>query len=74
VLSLLAQLPIEEPERGDPEFARRPKQALPGSFPRGGVFKSRLFESCQRIPNMWRIVDGQAATAFGIDIREGAVR
>ncbi len=70
---LLAQLRIEEAERGNPVLLGCSQKALTGPLSRRFVLERSLVEPSQRIPNVRRIVDGEAPAALRVDVRERTV-
>ena len=71
---LVAELAVEEPDRHDAVPLRGREEPLPSLLARGIVLERGLIETCERVPDMRRIVDRQAPPALRVDVGERAGR
>ena len=72
-LALWLQLRADEPDRHDAVLLGRPQQPVARPVPRCLVLERDLAEARERVPDVRRIVDRQAAATLRVDVGEGAI-
>jgi len=72
-LALRLQLGADEADRHDPVLLGRPQQPVARAVARVVVLERHLAEAGERVPDVCRVVDRQAASAARVDVCEGAV-
>ena len=72
-LPLRLQLGADEADRDDAVLGGRAQEPRPRLVPCGLVLEDDLVEPRERVPDMWGVVDRQAAPALRIDVGKRAV-